>query len=97
LSNKEKEVVEAIEKRFSEVFLATMYASREDRKNALFRCMKPNKEYTIEELRELFMEKYKIPISRVSINTYINELEAEGKVDFKRTGLGGAKKVKLKT
>jgi hypothetical protein len=42
------------------------------------------------------MNKYKFPISRVSINTYINELEAEGKLDFRRTGVGGIKRVCLK-
>jgi len=96
LSQAEGEIVEAIEKRFAEVFLATTYASREDRKSALFKCLEPGKEYTVEELRRVYIDRYKYPISRVSINTYINELEAEGKIDFRRTGVGGTKRVGLK-
>jgi len=92
----EGELEETIQKRFSEVFLATTYASREDRKDALYRCMEPQKEYTIEELRSLYVRKYSLPISRVSINTYVNELEAEEKVDFRRIGIGGAKRIRLK-
>lgn len=97
MSRQEGDIVEAIEERFSEVFLATTYASREDRKNALYRCMEPRKNYTIEELRRIFTGRYSFPISRVSINTYINELEAEGKVDFTRTGIGGKKRINLKS
>jgi len=92
----EAKIEKVIRKRFSEVFLATTYASREDRKFALFQCLEPRKIYDINELRDEYVKKYKLPISRVSINTYVNELEAEGKIVFQRTGLGGTKIVQLK-
>lgn len=96
MSDAESEIAEVIRRRFSEVFLATPYASRDDRKLALFECMVPNKKYTIEDLRTEYTKRYRIPISRVSINTYVNELEAEGKIAFERRGFGGTKFVHLK-
>jgi len=90
-----EKMAEAIRENFSEIFLATSYATKDDRKYALLQCLEPNKEYTVKELTRIFVEKYKIPISRVAINSYINQLEAEEKVVFERKGLGGSKIVSL--
>ena len=91
-----EKMAEAIKENFSEIFLATSYATKEDRKYALLQCIEPEKEYTVQELTDAFMEKYHMPISRVAINSYINQLEAEEKVSFERKGLGGTKIVSLK-
>lgn len=95
-SREEEKIKKTIKKRFGEVFLVSPYASRDDRKQALLQVICPERSYTIEELRAGFTETYKVPISRVSINTYINELEAEGWVEFQRVGLGGQKIISLK-
>lgn len=89
----EKEMAKVIRDRFPEIFLATAYATKGDRKVALLQCIDPQIEYTIEQLRGMFTEKYNMPISRVAINSYVNELEAEGKLAFIRQGLGGQKRV----
>jgi len=91
----EKEMEKVIRDRFPEIFLATAYATKGDRKEALLECIEPSREYTVEQLRTIFMEKYNMPISRVAINSYVNELEAEGKLTFTRQGLGGQKRVSL--
>ncbi|MCW4051412.1 MAG: hypothetical protein NWE89_16950 [Candidatus Bathyarchaeota archaeon] len=93
-SEKEK-MLKIVKEQFSEIFLATTYATKNDRKNALYKCLDPGIRYTIQDLRRIFSEQYKFPISRVAINNYVNELEAEGKVKFTREGLGGSKIVSL--
>lgn len=93
--NSEKEMAEVIRDRFPEIYLATAYATKGDRKEAVLQCVEPDEEYTIEEIRRIFTEEYQMPISRVAINTYINELEAEGKISFRRSGRGGTKRVRL--
>jgi len=92
-----RKMAEMIKKEFPELFLASPYATREDRKQALLGCMESARTYTIEQLRRKFMSQFKVPISRVSINTYLNELDVEGKVTFKRRGRGGTKIVRLVT
>ena len=57
--------------------------------------MKEGFEYSIIDLQAIFQETYNIPISRVTINTYVNQLEAERLITFTREGLGGAKVVRL--
>jgi len=92
--NKE-EMVNLLRIRFPELFLASTYARQDDRKHALLKCIQEGEEYSIKDLERLFRQKYGIPISRVTINTYINQLEAEKKVGYERKGLGGAKVIKL--
>ena len=90
-----EEMIELLRIRFPELFLASTYARQDDRKYALLKCMQKGTEYTIKDLQRLFTEKYHIPISRVTINTYINQLEAEKRVKYERRGLGGAKIIRL--
>lgn len=90
-----EQMAEIVKDRFSEIFLATSYATKNDRIYALLQCFEEETEYTIKELQEEYQKKYNIPISRVAINSYVNQLEAEGKVKFERRGLGGSKIVTL--
>lgn len=90
-----KKAIGLIKRRFPEVFLVSPYAMREDRKHALLECMEPNKQYTVEQLRREFENRFKAPITRVSINTYLNELTVEGRVTFKRQGRGGTKVISV--
>jgi len=90
-----EEMVNLLRVRFPELFLASTYARQDDRKHALLKCMKKGKEYTVKDLQSIFIETYQIPISRVTINTYINQLEAEQRIKYERKGLGGAKIIRL--
>ena len=90
-----EEMVNLLRIRFPELFLASTYARQDDRKYALLKCMQKGTEYSIKDLQRLFIEKYHIPISRVTINTYVNQLEAEKKIKYERKGLGGAKVIRL--
>jgi hypothetical protein len=93
--DKKKVMADVIRDRFSEIFLATPYATREDRKEALFECIESGREYTIEDIRSEFVDKFHLPISRVAINSYVNELEAAERLHFRREGLGGKKIVSV--
>lgn len=95
VSSETEKMVKLIKEQFSEIFLATTYATKQDRKRALYNCLEEGVDYTVKELQNEFMRRYSIPISRVAINTYVNELEAEGKVVFTRQGLGGLKIIRL--
>lgn len=90
-----KNVIRLIKQKFPEVFLVSPYAMRNDRKHALLECIEPNKQYTVEQLRRKFENRFKAPITRVSINTYLNELTVEGRVTFKRQGRGGTKVISV--
>lgn len=90
-----EEMVNLLRTRFPELFLASPYAGQDDRKYALLKCLEEGVEYSIKDLQNLFTREYNIPISRVTINTYVNQLEAEERITYERKGLGGAKVIQL--
>jgi len=83
-SNVEQTLIRIIEDRFSELFQPTVYIPDDIVKSELARYVKPTK-HTVEEIAQMYNRDHEIPVSRVRINSLLNELEAENeKIQIER-------------
>lgn len=68
--------------------LSLLMANKLERKDKICELMKRDGQYTIEDIRRMFYER-NCPVSRVTINLYLRELQLEGKIEGMRRDLGG--------
>ena len=84
-----EELIEILKKERPDLYLASRYATKEDRINALYKLMKRGEIYHPKKLAEEWQKTYGIPISRVAVSHYLAILGSTGRVEYRGRGAHG--------